>query len=140
MSGKEGFIFRHKRHCIVVEFPFLVHTRDCRIASECESTKRWAFRDFGLEWECKPLANEHHVFFPSFRWGKQCSCTTGRYCEDKCHRNVTDTTVMGTDSGHRFSLFISLMLLLLLLLLLKLLNSQIIIYYQATHTLHTSYD
>lgn len=77
--------------------------------------------------------------FPSFRWGKQWSYSAGRYCEDKCHRNVTDTTVMGMDSGHRFSLFSSLMLLLMLLslLLLKLLNSQIITYYQATHTLYT---
>lgn len=134
MSWKEGFIFRHKRHCSIVEFPFL----DRRIASECESTEKWCgFQDLGLEWECKAWANVRHVSFPSFRQGKQWSSIADRYCEDKCHRNVTDTTVMGIDSGHRLSLFSSLtILLLLLLLLLKLLNSQMIIFYQSTHTLY----
>lgn len=140
-GGDVLFIFRHQKYCSIVEFPLLVHIQDCRIAWLHQSVNQQGgvvgFQDLGLEWECKPWANVHRVSFPSFRRGKQWSYTAGRYWEDKCRRNITDTTVMSIDSGHRFSLFSSLtILMLLLLILLQLLNSQIIIYYQATHILY----
>lgn len=67
-----GFVFRHKRHCSVVEFPFLVHTGAC-VRVWVNKQVVWAFKELGLESERKRWANVHPVphSIPSARWGRK---------------------------------------------------------------------